>query len=59
MYNLREYSSHYSEIKGNLRCFSKDEATNFEADMGNNSLKSFECKTKLLGKAEANGVNGF
>ena len=42
-----------------MRFFSKDKATNFEADMGNNSLKSFECKTKLLGKAEANGVNGF
>ena len=30
MYNLREYSSNYSETTGSLWFYSKDEATNFD-----------------------------
>ena len=33
MYNLIEYSSKYSETIGSLWFYSKDEATNFNADI--------------------------
>ena len=50
MYNLIEYSSNYSETTGSLWFYSKDEATDFNAVIANNnSFKSFEYKTKLLG----------
>ena len=50
MYNLIEYSSNYSETTGSLWFYSKDEATDFNAVIvNNNSFKSFEYKTKLLG----------
>ena len=35
MYNLTEFSSNYSETIGSLRFYSKDEATNFNADISN------------------------
>ena len=38
MYNLIEYSSNYSETTGRLRFYSKDEATNFNADTANDSI---------------------
>ena len=44
MYNLIEYSSNYSETTGSLWFYSKDEATNFNADIANNNFKSFEYK---------------
>ena len=47
-YNLREYSSSYSEATGILRFPSKDKATNFNADIAGNNFKPFEYKTKLL-----------
>ena len=54
MYNLIEYSSNYSETTGSLWFYSKDEATDFNAVIGNdNSFKSFEYKTKLLGNTVA------
>ena len=37
MYNLIEYSSNYSETTGNFWFYSKDEATNFNADIANNN----------------------
>ena len=37
MYNLVEYSSNYSETTGNLWFYSKDEATNFNADIANSN----------------------
>ena len=37
MYNLIEYSSNYSERTGSLWFYSKDEATNFDANIGNNN----------------------
>ena len=38
MYNLLEYSSNYSNTTGSLWFYSRDEATNFNADIaaGNN-----------------------
>ena len=64
MYNLREYSSNCSETTGSLWFFSKDEGTNFNADIANtNNFKSFKYKTKLLGNTEAqpapNNANGI
>ena len=60
MYNLIEYSSNYSEKSGSLWFYSKDEATNFHADIANtDNFKSFKYKAKLLGKTETDGVNGI
>ena len=48
MYNLIEYSSNYSETTGSLWFYSKDEETNFDANIENtDDFKSFKCK--LLG----------
>ena len=58
MYDLIKYSLNYSETT-----WWKDEATNFDADIANNSFKSFEYKTKLLGHTIAqptpNQANGI
>ena len=44
MYNLIEYISNYSEATGSLWFYSKEEATNFNADVANdNNFKSFKC----------------
>ena len=64
MYNLIEYSSNYSEAKGSLWFYSKDEATNSSDDIANNNnFKSFEYKDKLLGNTVSqpnpNNVNGI
>ena len=48
MYNLTACNSNYSETKGSLWFYSKDEATNFEAHISNKNFKSFEYETKLL-----------
>ena len=49
MYNLLEYSSDYSDTKGSLWFYSKDEVTTLNADIGNNNAsKSFEYKVNLL-----------
>ena len=49
MYNLIEYSSDYSETTGILQFSSKDEGSNFNADIANDdNFKSFKCKVKLL-----------
>ena len=43
MYNLIEYNSNYSEATGSLWLYSKDEATDFNADIVNtNDLESFK-----------------
>ena len=43
MYNLIEYSSDYSETLGSLCFYSKDGATNFNAETSNNDdVKSFK-----------------
>ena len=63
MYNLIEYSRYYSETTGSLWLYSKDEATNFDADIANDdNFKSFKFKAKLLGKTVAqtnNATNGI
>ena len=60
MYNLTEYRLNYSETTGNLWFYSKDEATNFNADIANNdNFKSFKYKAKLLGNTAADGPNGI
>ena len=60
MYNLIEYGSNYSETIRSLWFYSKDEATNFYADIANdNSFKSFKYKVKLLGNTEADGNDGI
>ena len=63
MYNLIEYSSNYFETTGILSFYSKDEVTNFKADIVNdNNFKSFEYKGRLLGDTAAkadNAANGI
>ena len=58
MYNLLESVSNYSDITGSLWFYSKDETTHFNnAITYDNNFKSFECKTKLIGRtAAANGI---
>ena len=54
MYNLLENSSNYSVMTGRLWFCSRDEATNFNADIWNNvTFKFFVYKTKLVGETEA------
>ena len=49
--NFLEYSSNYSNTKSSLWLYSKDEATNFKVDIGNDAtFKSFMYKTKLVEK---------
>ena len=49
MYNLIEYSSNFSETAGSLWFYSKDETTDFNADIANtDNFKSFQYKAKLL-----------
>ena len=52
-YNLLQYSSNYSETIGTLWFYSKDEATNLDADIANNNFKSFKYKAKLLGNTKS------
>ena len=60
MYNVIEYSSHYSETTGSLVFYLKDEPTNFNADItSNKKVNSFEYKAKLLGSTGADGNNGI
>ena len=50
MYHLIEYSSSYSEIRKSFWFYSKDEATDFNADItDDNNFKSFKYKARLLG----------
>ena len=62
MYNLIEYRSNYSGKTGSLWFYSKDETTNFNANIANtDNFKSFKYKAKLLGNTEAhddNAANG-
>ena len=64
MYNLIEYSSNYSEITESLWFYSKNEATNFNANIANDdNFKSFKYKAKLSENTAAqpaapNAANG-
>ena len=54
MYNLIQCTSNY----GNLWFYSKDEATNFNADIVNDdNFKSFKYKAKIIGNTAPNGAN--
>ena len=61
---MLEYSSNYSDTTGSLWFYSRDEATNFDADVANSdAFKSFKYKAKLLEDTiaepapnEANGI---
>ena len=58
MYNLMENSSNYFETTGRLWLYSKDEATNFNADTTtNNNFNPFEYKAKLLGNTVTDEAN--
>ena len=60
MFKFIEYSLNYSEIKGSLWFYSKDEATNFSAYIGNYDIfKYFKYKAKLLGHTAENGADGI
>ena len=64
MYNLTEYSSNYSGTTGSLLIYSKDEVTNFNANIANtDNLKSFEYKAILFRNIDAqndnNAANGI
>ena len=57
-YSSLEYSSNYSETTRSLWFYSKDEATDFKADIENtNNFKSFMYKAKLLKDTEADNAN--
>ena len=48
MYKLKEYSSNCSDTIGSSWFNSKDEATDFDADIANhNAFRFFDHKTKL------------
>ena len=54
LYNLMEHSSSYSETRGSLWFYSKDEATKFNDKIENAAnFKSFKHKAKLLGNTVA------
>ena len=60
MYNLLDYSSKYSDMTCSLWFYSKDEATNFNADITNGSnCKFVNYKAKFLKNTEAVGYNGI
>ena len=58
IYNLIEYSSNYSKTTESLWFYTKDEATNFNADIANgNNFESFMYKAELLKSTVAEGNN--
>ena len=60
VYKLIENSSNYSETTGSLWFYSKDKATNFNADIANdNNFKSCKYNAKLLENTVADGANGI
>ena len=60
MYSLIEYSSNQSETTRSLWFYSKDEATDFNADIADtDNFKSFMYKAKFLANSEADGANGI
>ena len=54
VYNLIEYNSNSFEATGGLLFYSKNKASNFDADVANNNnFKSFKYKAKVLGNTKA------
>ena len=56
---MLQCSSNYSDRTGSLWFYSKDEATNFTADIEDNNFKSFKNKARLLENTEAYEDNGI
>ena len=55
--NLIEYSSNYFDTTGSLWFYSKDEATNFNANIANTgNFKSFKYNTKICGNRVAQTI---
>ena len=60
MYNLIECSSKYSKTTRSLWFYSKDESTNFNADIENtDDFKSFKYKAKPIENTIEEGANGI
>ena len=60
VYDLLEYSLNYSDTTGSLWLYSKDEATNFNADIVDvNVFKYFNNKAKLFGNTVVYKINGI
>ena len=60
MYNLTECSSKNSETTGSLWFYSKDEATDFNADIDNtDDFKSFKYKAKSIETVVEEGAIGI
>ena len=58
MHILLEYSSNYSDTTVSFWFYSKDEATNFDANIeDDDAIKSLKYQPKLLGNTEADGTN--
>ena len=53
MYNFLGYSLNYSDTTGSLSIYSKNEPTNFNADIGDVVFKSLMYKAKLVGETDA------
>ena len=59
-YNLIEYCSNYSDTTGSSWYYFKDEETNFNANIANNStFKSLDYKTKFLDNTVMDGDNSI
>ena len=60
MYNLIEYNSSCCETTGTFWLCSKDEATNFNADLPTtNNSESIKYNAKLFGNTDAGNANGI
>ena len=60
MYNLIEYNSNCCETTGTFWLYSKDEATNFNADLPTtNNSESIKYNAKLFGNTDAGNANGI
>ena len=62
MYNMLEYSLSHSNTTGSLWFYSKDEATNFNANIGNNAAFVFsKCKLQedTVAQPAPNNNNGI
>ena len=60
VYNLLEYSLNYSHTTGSLWFYSKDEATNFNANIVDGNVSTYyKYKTKLFGHTVVDEVNGI
>ena len=57
MYNLNEYSDHYSDTLGSLWNFKRDEINNNANVTNDDNAPSFKYKANLIGNTVADGAN--